>query len=101
MGARKKPAPKYVSKPEVKSARRSSARTTTAPFKLEVEFSGLFLYVVDRNSGAIGLVMPDGRLAKNNTRNPVPAEHADGTDAKAHVGYLAYDLADTGADVPS
>jgi len=61
-------------------------------FTLEVEFSGLCFHLVHPDKTQIGVVLPDGRLrSKNDIR-----VHADGLVAKSHVGYLRFDLADTG-----
>lgn len=57
-------------------------------FNLEVEFSGLCLYVVDETNAQVGVLMPDARL---NTAN---AHHEDGTAGIPHVGYLRFNLND-------
>jgi hypothetical protein len=64
-------------------------------FTLQVEFSGLCLYLIHPDGKRIGIAMPDGRF-----RSDRPLLHLDGTPAKSHVGYLRFDLADTGVAVP-
>lgn len=64
-------------------------------FTLEVEFSGLCLYLLHPDGTQIGIVMPDGRTADD--KNAPDLTHLDGTPAKSHVGYLRFDLANTGA----
>ena len=62
-------------------------------FTLQVEFSGLCFYIIDPNGTQVGIVMPDAHNRPNLT-------HLDGTPAKPHVGYIRYDLANAGVDVP-
>lgn len=66
-------------------------------FMLEVEFSGLCQYLVQRDGQQVGVVMPDGR------QNGRPVEPFDfetsGEYLVHHVGYLRYDLADTGVPI--
>lgn len=58
-------------------------------FTLEVEFSGLCLYVRRKNkSDGITVLLPDARFAHQNG-----ATHPDGTDAVAHVPYLRINAA--------
>lgn len=62
------------------------------PFKLEVDFSGLCLHVVDPDTGHVAVLMPDCR---RRTHGPAPF-HADETEAAFHVGYVRINLADLG-----
>lgn len=66
-------------------------------FNLEIEFSGLCLYILDPNGERVGVVMVDAR-ERTHIENPV---HEDGEDAEPHVGYLSCDLADLGLAVPA
>lgn len=65
------------------------------PFDLEIEFSGLCLYVVHPDGNQVAVLMPDGRRRSN----PDPF-HADATDAEPHVGYLQANAADLGINLP-
>jgi len=65
------------------------------PFDLEIEFSGLCLYVVEPGGQQVTVLMPDAR----ERYNPNPF-HADDTDAVPHVGYLRCNAADLGLSVP-
>ena len=56
-------------------------------FQLRVEFSGLCLFVRDRQTNTMTVVMPDARQFEK------PLKHEDGSDAVPHVGYLRFDLA--------
>jgi hypothetical protein len=58
-------------------------------FQLEVEFSGLCLYVLDSVNERVGVAMPDAR-----GRTPGSTTHEDGTIGRRHVGYVRFDLAD-------
>jgi hypothetical protein len=64
-------------------------------FDLEIEFSGLCLYVVHPDGNQVAVLMPDGRRRSN----PDPF-HADETDAVPHVGYLQANAADMGISLP-
>jgi hypothetical protein len=68
-------------------------------FMLEVEFTGLCQYLVQRDGTQIGVVMPDAR------QNGRPVESFDFESSKKylvpHVGYLRYNLADTGVAISS
>jgi hypothetical protein len=64
-------------------------------FQLEVEFSGLCLYVVDSANERVGIAMPDAR-----GRTSGSTIHADGTTGRRHVGYVRFDLADLDHDFP-
>lgn len=61
-------------------------------FTLEVDFSGLCLYVVDPDTGQVAVLMPDCR---KRTHGASPF-HADEDRAKLHVGYVRINLADLG-----
>jgi hypothetical protein len=66
-------------------------------FMLEVEFSGLCQYLVQSDGQQVGVVMPD---ARQNGRPVKPFDfEASGKYLVHHVGYLRYDLADTGVPV--
>lgn len=81
------------------------------PFNLEVEFSGLCLYLVQEDGKAVGIVMPDGRQNRpqSNGQTGRPTMPDDFGKSKEylvnHVGYLRYDLTDLvpriGASIPS
>lgn len=64
-------------------------------FTLQVEFSGLCLFVVDPYDSRVAVLMPDAR-----GRSADPA-HVDGTDGVPHVGYLRFNLADIVAGFPA
>lgn len=55
-------------------------------FELEVEFSGLCMYLVDPENKRVAVLMPD-------CRKGVDPVHADGEKGVHHVGYLRFDLA--------
>jgi len=57
-------------------------------FTLQVQFTGLCLYVVHEDGNSVAVVMPDGRYKAG-----VDAFHPDMTQAVPHVGYLRFDLA--------
>jgi hypothetical protein len=61
-------------------------------FTLEVDFSGLCLYVVDPETQHVGVLMPDCRMR---THHEVMS-HKDETPAVPHVGYVRMNLADLG-----
>src|SRR4051812_37492518 len=61
----------------------------TMSFTLEVEFSGLCLFVLHPDEPRVAVLMPD---ARKSTANPV---HVDGTRGIPHVGYTRFDLANT------
>jgi hypothetical protein len=65
-------------------------------FNLQIEFSGLCLFVVSKKSGRVGVLMPDARMRPNSGMQ----RHYDGTVAVPHVGYVRFDLHDTRADIP-
>ena len=69
-------------------------------FVLEVEFSGLCQYLVHRDGTQVGIILPDARLGKDGL--PVNADDYCTTRKHLvnHVGYLRYDLADTGVPIP-
>jgi hypothetical protein len=68
-------------------------------FMLEVEFAGLVKYLIQRDGTQVGILMPDGRQKGR------PIEPYDFGEFKRHlvyhVGYIRYDLADTGVEVPT
>jgi hypothetical protein len=69
-------------------------------FILDVEFSGLCHFLVHPDGRQIGVVMPDGRLPKETGRTIPPYDKPPfKDDLVCHVGYLRYNLADTGVDV--
>lgn len=58
-------------------------------FTLEVEFSGLCLYVLHRaDPSLVAVLLPDCRQ----TAHASPIKHIDGRDAKPHVGYVRFDM---------
>ncbi len=59
------------------------------PFDLEVEFSGLCLFVVHTSGEQVAILMPDARRRDDQD----PGHHVDGDEAKAHVGYVQFNLA--------
>lgn len=61
-------------------------------FTLEVDFSGLCLYVVDPDTGHVAVLMPDCR-ARTHVGNDY---HEDRRLAEPHVGYVRMNLADLG-----
>jgi hypothetical protein len=65
-------------------------------FQLEVEFSGLALYVVDNRAGKVAVLMPDCR------RRGIPEfeRHLDGRPAEPHVGYIRMNLANIDGTYP-
>lgn len=63
-------------------------------FMLEVEISGLCLYVVHPDGQKVTVLMPDCR---DTTADP---RHVDTRKGTPHVGYLRYDLADQVSGVP-
>jgi hypothetical protein len=65
------------------------------PFDLEIEFSGLCLYVVHPDGNQVAVLMPDARRRTN--ADPF---HADATHAEPHVGYLQVNAADMGVALP-
>ena len=68
--------------------------TGNGSFELRVELSGLCLFVTDGDRPKVAVLMPDARLKEGATLKAL-----DNSDAKAHVGYLRFDLAnlDSGA----
>ncbi|HYH82943.1 MAG TPA: hypothetical protein VEX86_24325, partial [Longimicrobium sp.] len=58
------------------------------PFQLKADFIGLCLYVHDRESGRVAVLMPDAR------KRTADSEHVDGKEGAPHVGYLRFNLAD-------
>ncbi|MDB4916616.1 MAG: hypothetical protein JWM95_4260 [Gemmatimonadetes bacterium] len=64
-------------------------------FTLEIEFSGLCLYVLSKDGTKLGVAMPDCRRTGINVDH-----HLDGHTAVPHVGYMRYNLADVGVAVP-
>jgi hypothetical protein len=65
-------------------------------FELQVDFSGLCLYVVDSAQGRVGVAMPDAR-----GRTAGSTRHEDNTLGKRHVGYVRFDLANAGIAAPA
>lgn len=65
------------------------------PFDLEIEFSGLCLYVVHPDGNQVAVLMPDARYRYN-----AEPFHLDSTDAVSHVGYLQANAADLGINLP-
>ena len=60
------------------------------PFTLEVEFSGLCLFLEeDPGKQRVAVLMPDARMRADAD----PPVHLDGTDAEPHVGYVRINLA--------
>jgi hypothetical protein len=73
-----------------------------AQFKLVVEFAGLCGFLTHSDGQHVGVYMPDGRKPLSGSTSdgrPMPCE--DGEMLVHHVGYLRYNLADTGANVPA
>lgn len=66
-------------------------------FMLEVELSGLCQYLVQRDGQQVGVVLPDAR--QNGRPVKPPDFEASQKYLVHHVGYLRYDLADTGVPV--
>lgn len=64
-------------------------------FTLNVEFSGLCLYLLHPDGQHVAVLMPDCRLSTN-----VSLFHADGKDAEPHVGYVRLDMEDLGLSIP-
>lgn len=56
-------------------------------FTLQVDFSGLCLYVHDASTERVAVLMPDGR------RLPPKDAHPDGTFGVPHAGYFRFSLA--------
>jgi hypothetical protein len=65
-------------------------------FTLQVDFAGLCFHLFHPDGRQVGVIMPDARLHAPDDR----LTHPDGTDAKPHVGYVGFDLADAGFNVP-
>src|ERR1043166_5493827 len=64
-------------------------------FRLEIEFAGLCVYVLDNANGRVGVLMPDCRAGAEGEGQP------DGDKrTRPHVGYIRADLANFGVDVP-
>jgi len=63
-------------------------------FELQVEFSGLCLYVYDTQKQKVAVLLPDARKRK------AVLTHVDGTVGEPHVGYLRYSLADLDSSFP-
>jgi hypothetical protein len=61
-------------------------------FTLEVDFSGLCMYVVNPDTGKVTVLMPDCRMRTHTA----DVFHADGQRAVHHVGYVRINLADLG-----
>jgi hypothetical protein len=59
------------------------------PFELQVDFSGLCLYVHDPDQHRVAVLMPDARELL-----PPKGPHPDGTFGMPHAGYLRFNLAD-------
>src|SRR5262245_22049973 len=75
-------------------------------FTLEVVFTGLCMHLrhPDLKNPRVGVVLPDARLRKVKLRGRAEEDEvvaADGEVLVPHVGYLRYNLADTGVKVPS
>src|SRR5215831_1236086 len=66
-------------------------------FELQIEFSGLCLFVVSRDGRRVGVAMPDARRRPNTGT----MRHPDGTLAVAHAGYFRFDLGDLRGDIPA
>jgi hypothetical protein len=68
---------------------------TNGSFELRVEMSGLCLFAVDATRPKVAVLMPDARVHDRKRGVTTP----DGEVAKAHVGYVRFDLAniDSGA----
>lgn len=65
-------------------------------FKLEVEFSGLCLYVLHPDGDRVAVLMPDARKTVG-----VDLVHVDGSEGIPHVGYVRFDLANTSLALPA
>lgn len=63
-------------------------------FELQIEFTGLFLYLA-RPDGRYTVLMPDCR------DKAVSAQHEDGHKGVAHAGYVRVDAAALGLNVPA
>lgn len=65
-------------------------------FTLRIEFTGLCLYLKQKNSNYLGILMPDCRLGK-------ATEHPDKKEERIvpHVGYLRFDLANLVGSFPA
>lgn len=61
-------------------------------FTLDVDFSGLCMYVADPDTGHVAVLMPDCRMR---THGASPF-HEDEHEAKLHVGYVRINLSDLG-----
>ncbi|HEY4302860.1 MAG TPA: hypothetical protein VGM82_00225 [Gemmatimonadaceae bacterium] len=65
-------------------------------FTLEVNFSGLCFFLFDAQPPRTTIVLPDARVkSENSIAHPDPTGplvHLDGSDARAHVGYLRFNL---------
>jgi hypothetical protein len=59
-------------------------------FELQVEFSGLCLFVVSTDRKRVGVAMPDAREKPN----IATMRHVDNSVAVPHAGYLRFDLGD-------
>lgn len=60
------------------------------PFNLEVDFSGLCLFVEeDPGRERVAILMPDGRRRESDD----PPHHLDGREADPHVGFVRFNLA--------
>jgi hypothetical protein len=64
-------------------------------FTLQVDFSGLCVYVEHETIPQVAILLPDARELL-----PAKGPHQDGTLGQAHVGYLRFNLADCGIAVP-
>jgi hypothetical protein len=62
-------------------------------FELQVKLTGLCMFGIQPNTKSIIVVMPDTRFRTDAAGAEVPMRHPDGNDAKAHVGYLRFNLA--------
>ena len=65
------------------------------PFDLRIDFTGLCLYLKQRDSNRMAVLMPDCRKVRGNDM-----KHDDDTKGVPHVGYIRFDLANLVGSVP-
>jgi hypothetical protein len=66
-------------------------------FNLEIEFSGLCLYVVHPEQQRVAVLLPDARRTEGND----PPRQVDGEEGVPHVGYLRFNLANLITGLPA
>jgi len=62
----------------------------TGEFRLQIEFSGLCLFITRKDKRRVTVLMPDARRE----RSVEVMRHHDGTEAVPHSGYVRFDLGD-------